>query len=305
MDYPDLLGDSYGTTLRDSLDAACQLLDLNLYVVAGHGLEDPDPSSFAYNKVFHWIHPGAVDGIIVLSTSLAAHRGSEAVQRLCNSYEGMPLCGIGITVQGIPSIVIDNRLAMRAVVEHLVNDHGCKRPLFIGGPPMNAEAQIRLAAFREVLEEHQIPSDPDLVCCGHFMRGRAEVEVHSLLSRDAEFDAVIAANDAMALGALTALRKHGRRVPRDVMVAGFDDVNEVALVNPPMTTTRQPLKAMAELALRVVLRSAGRTPCRKCVPAADRACHQTIVRMRHSRAIGWSFEEATSRRSSHYVCRAE
>ena len=253
MDFPDLLGDSYGTSLRDALDAACRLLDLNLYIVTGRGLEDPDPNESLNNKVFEWIHPESVDGIILLSTSLAAHGGTEAVSRLCARYAALPLCGLGIAVKGVPSIVIDNRLAMRAVVEHLVIEHGCRQPLFIGGPPTNAEAEVRLAAFREVLSEHQLPVLPNQVCYGNFQRSKAESELLSLLSRGAEFDAVVAANDAMALGALSALRKHRRRVPRDVMVTGFDDVHEVAVVNPPLTTTRQPLKDMANLALRIVL----------------------------------------------------
>jgi DNA-binding LacI/PurR family transcriptional regulator/signal transduction histidine kinase/CheY-like chemotaxis protein len=253
MDFPDLLGDSYGTTLRDALDVACRQLDLNLYIVAGRWLEDPDPSGALHNKVYDWIHAEAVDGIIVLSTSLAAHAGSAAVSRLCARYAPLPLCGIGLAIEGVPSVIIDNRFAMRGVVEHLVREHGCRRPVFISGPPLNAESLDRLAACREVLDEHGLELPDERVCSGDFLRSQAETVVHSLLARGVEFDAVIAANDAMALGALAALRKHGRRVPRDIMVTGFDDVHEVALASPPMTTARQPLRAMANLALRIVL----------------------------------------------------
>ena len=253
MDFPELLGDSYATTLRDALDEACRALDLNLYIVAGRWLEDPDPNGVLHNKVYEWIDAEAVDGIIVLSTSLAACAGSAAVSRLCARYAPMPVCCIGVAIEGVPSVVIDNRLAMRGVVEHLVREHDCRRPVFISGPPMNVESQDRLAACLEVLGEHRIDMPPERVCCGNFLRSPAETAVNSLLDRDIEFDAVIAANDAMALGALAALRKHGRRVPRDVIVTGFDDVHEVALASSPMTTARQPLRAMANLALRIVL----------------------------------------------------
>ncbi len=252
-EYPDSLGDTYGTHLRDALDAACRLLDINLLIVVGRGLEDPDPNGSINNKVFDWIRPETVDGIIVLASSLSAYGGRDAVARLYAKYPTIPLCGLGIAVNGAPSIVIDNRLAMRAVVEHLVLEHGCRRPLFLGGPPTNDEAQARLAGFCEVLEEHGIALSAKQVCVGHFRRANAEAEIHAHIAEGIEFDAVIAANDSMALGALTALRNHGRRVPRNVMVTGFDDVHEVALVNPPMTTTRQPLKDMANLALRIVL----------------------------------------------------
>jgi phosphoserine phosphatase RsbU/P len=252
-EYPDSLGDTYGTHLRDALDAACRLLDINLLIVVGRGLEDPDPNGSINNKVFDWIHPETVDGIIVLATSLSAYGGSDAVARLYAKYQTIPLCGLGIAIDGVPSVVIDNRLAMRGVVEHLVLEHGCRRPLFLGGPPTNDEAQVRLAAFRDVFEENGIPLTPKQIRVGHFLRANAEAEIHAQIAEGAEFDAIIAANDSMALGALAALRKHGRRVPHDVMVTGFDDVHEVALVNPPMTTARQPLKDMANLALRTVL----------------------------------------------------
>ena len=257
MDFPDLLGDSYGTTLRDALDVACRQLDLNLYIVTGRGLQDPDPSGALHNKVYDWVHAEAVDGIIVLATSLAAHAGNAAVSQLCAKYAQLPLCAIGVAIEGVPSVVIDNQLAMRGVVEHLVREHGCRRPVFIGGPPSNRESQDRLAACREVLNEHQLEMPEERVCCGNFLRAPAETAVHSLLNRGVEFDSVVAANDVMALGALSALRKHGRRVPRDIPVTGFDDVHEVALVNPPMTTVRQPLHAMANLALRLVLEQLG------------------------------------------------
>ena len=253
MDFPDLVGDSYGTILRDALDEACRLLDLNLYIVAGRWLEDPDPSGALHNKVYDWIHAEAVDGIIVLSTSLAAFAGSAAVLRLCARYAPLPVCSIGVAIDGVPSVVIDNRLAMRGIVEHLVREHGCRRPVFIGGPLLNVESQDRLAGCCEVLDEHGIELPPERVCCANFLRSQAETAVHSLLSSGVEFDAVIAANDAMALGALAALRKQGRRVPRDIMVTGFDDVHEVALSSPPMTTACQPLQAMANRALRIVL----------------------------------------------------
>jgi sigma-B regulation protein RsbU (phosphoserine phosphatase) len=274
MDFPDLLGDSYGTTLRDALDVACRQLDLNLYIVAGRWLEDPDPSGALHNKVFDWIHSEAVDGIIVLSTSLAAYAGSAAVSRLCARYALLPLCSIGIAIEGVPSVVIDNRLAMRGVVEHLVRQHGCRQPVFIGGPPMNAESQDRLAACREILDEHRIELPPERVCCANFLRSQAETVVHSLLDRGVEFDALIAANDAMALGALAALRKHGKRVPRDIIVTGFDDVHEVALANPPMTTARQPLPAMANLALRLVLDQVAGNP----VPLVNKLPTELVIR---------------------------
>jgi DNA-binding LacI/PurR family transcriptional regulator/signal transduction histidine kinase/FixJ family two-component response regulator len=254
IDYPDLAGQSYGITLRDAVNASCRELDINLYIVIGRGLEDPTPAGRVHNRVYEWLHPETIDGVILLATSLAAHAGTDAVARLCSKYLPIPICCLGIAVPGVPSVVVDNRLGMRAVVEHLVHDHGCRQPVFIGGPPANPEAALRLATYREVLREANIPVEPAREMNGRFLRGDARVAVESLLNRGVDFDAIVAANDAMALGALTALQQYGKRVPRDVAISGFDDVHEVELVNPPLTTARQPLGDMGRLALQTVLK---------------------------------------------------
>jgi DNA-binding LacI/PurR family transcriptional regulator/signal transduction histidine kinase/CheY-like chemotaxis protein len=251
-DHPDSVGDGYATVLRDALDAACRMLDLNLLVIVGHSLQDPSPNGKQHNRVYDWVRSESVDGIILQAASLATFGGADAVIRLSQRYLSIPMCSIGLEIEGIPSVVIDNRLAMRRVVEHAIREHGCKRPLFLGGPSMNHEAQDRLAAFQEVLAEHEIAANSQYIVCGDFTRHGAVEAINGVIAEGLKFDAVIAANDHMALGALSVLRKVGRRVPHDVLVTGFDDVHEIGLANPPVTTARQPLRAMAELGLRLV-----------------------------------------------------
>jgi signal transduction histidine kinase/CheY-like chemotaxis protein len=154
-----------------------------------------------------------------------------------------------MALPGVPSLVLDNRDGMEAAVEHLVRDHGVRRPVFLAGTPQNPEAQVRFQAYKDVLARHGIPFDPALVACGYFMPKEGRSAMDKLLATGVAFDAVVAANDNMAIGAIEALRKWGRRVPRDVPVTGFDDLPLAGLGSPPLTTVAQPFERMANLAI--------------------------------------------------------
>ena len=122
----------------------------------------------------------------------------------------------------------------------------------MAGAPANPEAQIRLEVYQAELARHGIDFDSTLVVGGYFRKEPAAIAIGEMLARGVEIDAIVAANDAMAFGAIEALRKHGRQVPRDVAVTGFDDLQFARLGNPPLTTIRQPFAAMAETAVRLV-----------------------------------------------------
>jgi len=143
-------------------------------------------------------------------------------------------------------------------------DHGVQRPLFLGGPPENGEAILRLDAYKRVLARHDLPIDPTLIKTGDFVSRGAHIAMEEALGAGLRFDAVIAANDTMALVAVNVLLHHGFRVPRDVLVTGFDNLIAAGLGNPPLTTVAQPFDTMAEYAIRAILdpRSGGDVkPC--------------------------------------------
>ena len=254
LDYMNFFGGGYEADLRRALDARCRELDLNLLLVFGRALRDPRQGSIAHNAIFDLLDKSAVDGLIVSSTLLSGYCGKKGIEEfLEHRYRGMALASLGIEVPGVPSIVVENRSGMDAVLEHLIQDHGCRRVAFVGGTPHNPEAEERLAIYREALERHGLPFEPALVEPGYFVKRSAFAAVETILGRTQAPDAVVAANDSMALGAIDALRRHGFRVPRQVLVTGFDDLSLAALANPPLTTVAQPFKRMAESAIQLIL----------------------------------------------------
>jgi LacI family transcriptional regulator len=146
-----------------------------------------------------------------------------------------------------PAIHLDNQAGARAVVDHLVAI-GRKRLVHIAGPSANIDAQERAEAFREAAARHGVES---AVVQGDFEELSGELAIRSLLERGHSFDAVFAANDNMAIGAMQALRAAGLRIPEDVALAGFDDIPLARHIG--LTTVRVRIAELGERALSRLL----------------------------------------------------
>ncbi len=126
-------------------------------------------------------------------------------------------------------------------------------------------ATFRLRAYRE---ESGTEADEALIAQGDYSRESGARGMRELLERVPDLDAVFAANDVMALGALDVLREAGRRVPEDVAVAGFDDIAQSALTEPTLTTVRQPFGRISEEMVRLLLGViGGEKPAAMTLPA--------------------------------------
>ena len=183
---------------------------------------------------------GRVDGLIVLAPHLSEHELVEALPA------GTPAVLINTRdpVGGHPAVRIDNPAGARAVAEHLVA-LGRKRIVHIAGAAGNVEAQERADAFRAALDA-QDGASVELVQ-GDFSEESGEAAIEALLGSGQQFDAVFAANDMMAIGALQALRQAGVRVPEDVAVVGFDDIPLARHMG--LTTVRVRIAELGERAL--------------------------------------------------------
>ncbi len=252
IDFMDLFGGGYELELRNALEQECRERDLDLLLVYGGALDHPDPNQAAYNAIYELIRPERVDGIITISAGLSTHVGPAGLGRLFKTAGVAARCSAGVLVPGTPSIVMDNVAGMRALMQHLIEVHGHRRLGFIGGTPGNPDAETRFAIYRESLEAAGLPYDPALVVAGDFVRRSGDLATQELLSRGTAPDAVVVANDGMALGAIAALVRAGKSIPYDIAVTGFDDLPMARLGDPPLTTVAQPLRAMMEHAVRSI-----------------------------------------------------
>ncbi|MBN1409214.1 MAG: substrate-binding domain-containing protein [Spirochaetales bacterium] len=200
------------------------------------------------------ITPAAIDGLIVASGMSSLFTEKTKIEDFMGQFTGIPMTSIGIPLEGIPSILVDNQTGIRNIVNHPVSVHGVKRFAFIHGPGNNKEAKLRFETFRKALDAHGIEFDPELLVFGDFLPGSGNTAVRELLDRrKVRFDAVIASNDNMALGAQEELRNRNIRIPGDVIVTGFDDLPQASYTSPPLTTVRQPLYKQGRTAVDTIM----------------------------------------------------
>lgn len=147
------------------------------------------------------------------------------------------------------SVLVDNATAIEDVVDHLVSI-GRSRIGHISGPSNWHEARDRQQGWERGLRKHGLDDDPHLCAEGNWSPGSGAEAMTALLDRRPDLDAVIAANDRMALGAMHTLQERGLHIPGDIAITGFDDIDEAAWFSPPLTSVKQPLAEMGRQAVR-------------------------------------------------------
>jgi LacI family transcriptional regulator len=187
----------------------------------------------------------SVDAIVAIDTPLRGHLQLPTVTVSCP-----------VELEGVTNIVLNHQRAAELAFDHLVG-LGHKRIAVIKGQPFSSDTEPRWRAIREASARMGIALGPKLVAQ---LDGEAPTHepgyfaTQRLLASNAEFTALFAFNDVSAIGAIRALREAGLRVPQDVSVVGFDDVQSAAFQHPALTTVRQPLRTMGTLAGESIVR---------------------------------------------------
>jgi DNA-binding LacI/PurR family transcriptional regulator len=197
----------------------------------------------------HYVSGGHVDGVLLVSLhgdDLLAH--SLEATGVPTVLNGRP-CAADTTLFSVDA---DNVAGGRAATGLLVS-RGARRIATITGPLDMSAGKDRLAGYRQALRAARRPHPRSLVAEGDFSVEGGAAAMSRLLDREPELDAVFAASDLTALGAMQVLAARGRRVPDDVAVVGFDDVREARLTTPSLSTVRQPLDELGRTMTRVLL----------------------------------------------------
>jgi DNA-binding LacI/PurR family transcriptional regulator len=249
----DCIDDGYQNELLLALAEAARESDASLLVFAGGQPEAVMRASSPRNRVYELVN-GSVDAVISCSGTLQTGIGRERLARFCERFEGVPKVSIGVPLSGVPSVVLDNEAGMQSAVSHLIERHGRRNVAFIRGPRSNDEAEARYRGYLAALSKAGLLCDRALSVDGDFLSDSGADAVRTLLdARSASFDAIVAANDEMALGALRELRRRGLSVPERVSVVGFDDDSGAQHSLPSLTTVRQPIAAQAHAAVALAL----------------------------------------------------
>ena len=201
------------------------------------------------------VGPENVDGIVVAQGWPDYETFTSARERF---YQHLPVVNIQRLYKDCPGVIADNHRGTYDLMRHLIEVHGCRRIVFLKAQVDNPSADERYQAYVDALKAYDLPFDPDLVLPGDFSRQSGAQRMESLLDERGlrppeDFEAIVAASDQIILGVLDVLQRRGIRVPEDVALAGFDDLDEAASLLPPLTTARLPNHEMGKRATELLL----------------------------------------------------
>lgn len=192
---------------------------------------------------------GKVDALVVLAESVPT-----AEIRQLSRIVPVALLAANRRIGAVDQVRVDNAQGMRDITEHLIEHHRYRDLAFIGGPGTSPDAVARFRAYLSVLRgvSDRLPSEPDVE--GDFTEKGGREALHRLLQRRRKPPrAIVASNDQMAVGAISALVDEGYRVPTDVAVTGFDDIQLARVISPRLSTVHQPMRQLGQTCVQLLM----------------------------------------------------
>ena len=257
--------------------AAARQHDVHLLCFPGWSLRDPRGFQSQGNILYTLAGPENCDGLLIWASNLGNYVGVDEIAAFCDRYRPQPFVTIGRAVPGAPCVVQDSYAGVCEAMAHLIETHGFRRIAFLRGPERHMQAQERYRAYSETLAAYGLPLNPDLVTPpGDWERATGGQMMRLLLEERGlrpprDFDAIVAANDILLLGALDVVHAAGIRVPGDLAAIGFDYNAEGQAKSPALTSVASGYYDLGWRAVETLLalvRTPGEAPPeRNLVPA--------------------------------------
>ncbi|MFN2194036.1 MAG: LacI family DNA-binding transcriptional regulator [Candidatus Promineifilaceae bacterium] len=234
--YPEFFSveDLFGLEVLSSIGNGLRGLNYDLLVVH----VDSQDISWARS----YLDSGRVDGFIIM----ASNRRQEHVKALIEV--GAPFIAWGVPIPGFNycSVAGDNVLGGLLATRHLIHT-GRQRIAFLGGPEDELTVQHRLQGYKNALRNAKRSVDSNLLAYGDYSHASGISAMQHLLDQSPDLDGVFVNSDLMAIGAINAIQNHGKRVPKDIAVVGYDDLAIAMYNNLPLTTIRQNIPLAGKL----------------------------------------------------------
>ncbi|MGN0153415.1 MAG: diguanylate cyclase domain-containing protein [Lachnospiraceae bacterium] len=216
-------------------------IDANMYIFPGMYLDGTDISDhhvryeYQYNTLFQFVSEKHIDVLYVMMGMIGCRVGEAQRTAFLEQFLGIPIVTLYTKMDGYASIIFDNQIAFMQGIRHLIVDHGVRKIGYVSGPKTNVDAMQRLEAYQKVLAEQGIPYREDYVIYGNFEES-SEPFIGAFVEATPELEAIVFANDRMALGGYRAFSKMGIHVGRDLLVVSFDNSSFASSLTPPLTT---------------------------------------------------------------------
>ncbi|MGE5607477.1 MAG: ATP-binding protein [Bacteroidota bacterium] len=236
---------------------AAQDLDVNLITYIGGLLNSPEGYESQSNVLYKMVDRDNIDALIIWPLTIGTYITKEEMEAFLRQYREFPLVCVEKSYDGIPSVLQSDYQGIRDLVFHLVKVHQLSRIAFLRGPLNNAAAEERYRSYQTVLEELGLPLDLKLISTPvGWSRGADAIKelldgYHQKPGID--FEAVIAANSTLMVDAAQVLSERGIKIPDDLAVVGFDNLDQSKAMNPPLTVAFSNFQDLSRKAVEVIL----------------------------------------------------
>lgn len=223
------------------------ILDKNAFFVFPGGKLNlkNEPERFR-NSIYELANPKNIDGLISWASSISGSVSVQELEDFHKKFSGIPSVTIGQKIEGAPSSEFDAYTGMKALVLHFIQAHGVKKIAFIRGPKNHTSAEDRFRGFEDALSESGLLTEDSRRLVSDAMgwtegeRGAAQLCEERNLVPGKDFEAIICASDLMTFAAVNYLQKRGVRIPKDLIVGGFNDTEESRISVPAFSTVHMP-----------------------------------------------------------------
>lgn len=206
---------------------------------------------FQFNTVFDYAKLGKLDVLIIAYSTFYLYV-DESKEEFFERFKDLniPIIIVGDEYDNYINVVLDNADGIRKCMEHLIKEHGCKKIGYLGGPrENNRDAGERLETYYQVMEEYHLEIKEEMVAHGDYS-AKSSSEFGAILDKNPDIEAVVCANDTMALAGYEECRKRGLMPGSDIAITGFDDISEAQLFFPSLTTVEQDSYDLGYMAMK-------------------------------------------------------
>lgn len=220
---------------------AAKAIDANMFIFPGGYLDHEDISEehlkyeYQYNTLFDFACNKHLDVLYIMMGMIAGRVSDNDKIAFLEKFIGIPVVALYTKMDGYTSAIYDNRIGFSNAIRHLITEHNAKKIGYVSGPKTNVDAMQRMDTFKRVLNEENIPIVDDYIIYGNFEES-SEGIIRELVEKHPEIEALVFANDRMALGGYRAFEKMGIHVGDDILVVGFDNSVFAPTLNPPLST---------------------------------------------------------------------
>lgn len=229
-------------------------LDANLFILPAGIInavyDDEGANFYRYqdNVLYSCLKSKDIDAAIVEYGTITGFLSEEERVDFLKQFGDIPVILLYGDVEGYSSICIDNQAGLEEAIDHFVIQHNCTKIGFVSGPQSNRDALERLQVYRNTMAKHGLSVEENWIAYGNFSE-YCEDLVESFILENPELEAIVFANDSMAMGGYKAMEKLHLKPGQDILVSGFDDTPIAMMLEPNLTTVKGDTKELAYYAV--------------------------------------------------------